>query len=118
MKTDKIVIDVCQKFINRSEAGQLKYNTTLKDNTTDNYLQHLQEELMDATNYLETLLQTKADITQLVNDEPNDWELGKKIRGIYGRWRVVCYSGGIDRTKTIYLAKNIPNKRKHNKLIT
>lgn len=83
--TDPIIKVVCNKLILRSEAGQRKYNTTLKDNTTDNYLKHLQEELMDATNYIEALLQTKADITQLVNDEPNDWELGKKIRGIYGR---------------------------------
>ena len=41
-------------------------------------------ELMDASNYLEVLLQQEKDITQIVKDEPNDTELGKKIRKIYG----------------------------------
>lgn len=82
--TDPIINQVCQKLILRSRAGIEKYGTTLKDNTTDNYLKHLQEELMDATNYIETLLQQHQDITQIVSSEPNDLELGKKIRKIYG----------------------------------
>lgn len=82
--TDPIINQVCQKLATRSRAGIQKYGTTLKDNTTDNYLKHLQEELMDATNYIETLLQQKQDITEIVSSEPNDVELGKKIRLIYG----------------------------------
>ena len=82
--TDPIVKEVCHKLIHCSRAGIEKYGTTLKDNTADNYLKHLQEELMDATNYIETLLQQKQDITQIVSSEPNDAELGKKIRKIYG----------------------------------
>lgn len=82
--TDPIIKEVCHKLILRSRAGIEKYGTTLKDNTTDNYLKHLQEELMDATNYIETLLQQHQDITQIVSSEPNDVELGKKIRRIYG----------------------------------
>lgn len=81
---DPIINEVCQKLATRSIAGIEKYGTTLKDNTADNYLKHLQEELMDATNYIETLLQQQQDITQIVSSEPNDVELGKKIRKIYG----------------------------------
>lgn len=82
--TDPIINQVCQKLATRSRAGIEKYGTTLKNNTADNYLKHLQEELMDATNYIETLLQQQQDITQIVSSEPNDVELGKKIRKIYG----------------------------------
>lgn len=82
--TDPIIYQVCQKLATRSRAGIEKYGTTLKDNTADNYLKHLQEELMDATNYIETLLQQQQDITQIVSSEPNDGQLGKKIRRIYG----------------------------------
>ena len=82
--TDPIINQVCQKLATRSRAGIEKYGTTLKGNTADNYLKHLQEELMDATNYIETLLQQHQDITQIVSSEPNDVELGNKIRKIYG----------------------------------
>lgn len=81
---DKIVEAVRQKLLDRSQVGIKKYGTTLKDNTKDNYLNHLQMELMDACNYLEVSLQQKEDITQIVKDEPNDMALGRKIRKIYG----------------------------------
>ena len=81
---DPVVEAVRQKLLDRSQVGIKKYGTTLKDNTKDNYLNHLQMELMDAANYLEVLLQQEKDITQIVKDEPNDTELGKKIRKIYG----------------------------------
>lgn len=77
--TDPIIHQVCEKLILRSRAGIEKYGTTLKDNTADNYLKHLQEELMDATNYIETLLQQHQDITQIVSSEPNDVELGSGL---------------------------------------
>lgn len=82
---DLIIHAVVNKILQRSEVGQKKYGTTLKDNTTDNYLQHLQEELMDAANYIEVLIQQQMDITEIVKSEPNDTELGRRIRGIYGR---------------------------------
>lgn len=55
--TDPIVLSVIQKLNNRSLVGISKYNTTLKSNNTDNFLRHLQEELLDAANYIEKLLQ-------------------------------------------------------------
>jgi len=53
---DKIVEQVIDKYRQRSEVGIKKYGTTLEDNNSDNYLKHLQEELMDASLYIEKLL--------------------------------------------------------------
>ena len=39
---------------------------------------------MDACNYIQVLLQQDKDITDIIKNEPNDWELGKQIRKIYG----------------------------------
>lgn len=54
---DKIVEDVVEKFKKRSEVGIKKYNTTLYDSPDGFYkfLNHLSEELMDATLYIEKL---------------------------------------------------------------
>jgi tRNA A37 threonylcarbamoyladenosine biosynthesis protein TsaE len=54
---DKIVEDVMAKYRQRSEVGIAKYGTTLEDNkaTLIEWLTHLQEELMDATLYIEKL---------------------------------------------------------------
>jgi tRNA A37 threonylcarbamoyladenosine biosynthesis protein TsaE len=55
--TDKIVEKVIDLFKKRSERGLKKYGTTLDRNdlTHVEWLQHLQEELMDATLYIEKL---------------------------------------------------------------
>ncbi len=53
---DPIVEQVINKFKQRSEVGIAKYNTTLHENNTDDFLNHLQEELMDAVNYIEKLI--------------------------------------------------------------
>jgi hypothetical protein len=52
---DPIIRKVINKIIGRSETGFKKYGVTLKDDTTDldGWLNHLQEELMDAVNYIE-----------------------------------------------------------------
>jgi len=55
MKKDKIVQQVIAKFEQRSEVGIKKYGTTLDDNNTDDFLDHLQMELMDGILYLEKL---------------------------------------------------------------
>jgi hypothetical protein len=53
--TDKIVQQVIDKFNQRSQFGIIKYGTTLEENDKDDYLTHLQEELMDAILYIEKL---------------------------------------------------------------
>ena len=60
-QTDKIVDDVISKYKQRSELGIEKYGTTLHDSPDGFYafLNHLQEELMDATLYIEKLKQQK-----------------------------------------------------------
>lgn len=60
---DKYVESVIAKYRERSETGIKKYGTTLerKDLNLIDWLNHLQEELMDASLYVERL-----------KEEPND----------------------------------------------
>jgi len=55
--TDPYVAKVISKYKERSEAGIKKYNNTLERNDLSfiQWLTHLQEELMDATLYIEKL---------------------------------------------------------------
>ena len=80
--SDQIVLEVIEKYAQRSEIGIAKYGTTLETNNKDNYLKHLQEELMDATLYLQKLMTLDKEITKLVRDHSNDTELGMKIRNL------------------------------------
>jgi hypothetical protein len=57
--TDKILDSVIAKYQERSQTGIEKYGKTLEENnlTFTEWLNHLQEELMDATLYIEKLKQ-------------------------------------------------------------
>ena len=57
IKEDKIVNTVIEAYKKRSNVGIDKYGTTLsrEDLSSLDWLQHLQEELMDATLYIEAL---------------------------------------------------------------
>lgn len=77
---DIIVERVLVKYQQRSNVGINKYGTTLENNNKDNYLKHLQEELMDASLYIEKLMLLEHEITSLVKNYPNNSELGSKIR--------------------------------------
>jgi uncharacterized protein (DUF2252 family) len=61
MTPDNVVRDVLKRFNARSLSGIEKYNTTLERNDLNSleWLQHLQDELMDAVLYLERLKQEK-----------------------------------------------------------
>ena len=52
---DKIIERVINKIKSRSDVGYKKYGVTLKDDhqSLDVWLNHIQEELMDAVNYIE-----------------------------------------------------------------
>ena len=52
---DIIIQQVIDKIKSRSEVGFKKYGVTLKDDNQplDVWLTHIQEELMDAVNYIE-----------------------------------------------------------------
>ena len=56
---DPIVMSVMTKFYERSQVGIKKYNTMLTrdDLSILEWISHLQDELMDATLYLERLKQ-------------------------------------------------------------
>lgn len=62
---DKIVEAVIEKFKERSETGIKKYGTTLMrdDLNLDQWLTHLQEELMDAVNYIEAIKSNLKDVS-------------------------------------------------------
>jgi len=61
---DPVVQSVVNKFVDRSDVGFAKYGKTMRDDNSDvfTWLNHLQEELMDATLYLQRL---KEEITDL-----------------------------------------------------
>jgi hypothetical protein len=79
---DQIVEQVVRKYEGRSAVGIKKYGTTLDQNNKDNYLIHLQEELMDATLYIEKKLSLEKQIIELVNKYPNNFDLGAAIRNL------------------------------------
>lgn len=63
-KVDSIVQNVVLKYQERSNLGVKKYGTTLQDNNDgfNTFLNHLQEELMDATLYIEKLKKQFEDL--------------------------------------------------------
>ncbi len=63
VRKDKYVPAVKKKFEQRSQTGIKKYNTTLEreDLNFIDWLNHLQEELMDATLYVERLKSSYAE---------------------------------------------------------
>lgn len=52
-RLDPIVESIIKQFRERSAVGIKKYGTTLAENNTDDFLQHLKEELMDGLLYIE-----------------------------------------------------------------
>lgn len=56
---DKVILSVMKKINDRSVVGIKKYGTTLHQNNNDDFLVHLQQELMDGVNYIEKLIQQR-----------------------------------------------------------
>ena len=70
---DPVVQSVVNKFVDRSDVGFAKYGTTMRDDNSDVFvwLNHLQEELMDATLYLQRLKEEISDLREekaLINE--------------------------------------------------
>jgi len=66
LKVDSNVFTVTNKFFQRSAQGRMKYGVTTDRSDLDlvQWITHLQEELMDATIYLERILkEIKSDAT-------------------------------------------------------
>lgn len=79
---DKVVEIVVNRYLQRSDEGMVKYGISLEDNNVDNFYVHLQEELMDATLYLQKLVNQRKELIKLIRDTSNDQELGMKIRNL------------------------------------
>ena len=60
---DPVVERVVDKFVGRSDVGFEKYGVTLEDDSSDMFawLEHLQEEMMDAVLYLQKAKETLHD---------------------------------------------------------
>jgi len=67
---DPVVERVVDKFVSRSDVGFAKYGVTLQDDPSKmfEWLNHLQEELMDAVLYLQ---KAKEVYTKNLQDEKN-----------------------------------------------
>ena len=63
---DPVVERVVNKFVSRSDVGFAKYGVTLQDDPSRmfEWLNHLQEELMDAVLYLQKAKETRTDQLQ------------------------------------------------------
>jgi hypothetical protein len=83
---DPVVERVVDKFISRSDVGYEKYKVTLNDDPSNIFawINHLQEELMDATLYLQKLKEStttelqEALLKSYNKDESNLKKVAKK----------------------------------------
>ena len=76
---DPIIKSVVEKFVQRSDTGFKKYGVTLQDDGGNalKWLDHLQEELMDAVNYIEKLksvLQNDYEDAVVRMSKQRDWK--------------------------------------------
>ena len=76
---DPVVERVVDKFVSRSDVGFAKYGITLEDDKSNffQWMNHLQEELMDAVLYLQKLKETTTEEMQeafIRNFEVHDQE--------------------------------------------
>lgn len=82
---DGITWCVMLDLLSRAERGVQKYNTTLEENNTDNFLNHLYEELLDAAQYIKKEIHIRKNLQQIIAQHDNDAELGAEIRRTYAK---------------------------------
>jgi len=101
---DPIVETVKEKYSERSSVGIQKYGITLHDNDKDNFFKHLQEELMDATLYLEKLNQNKTALqTNILN-----WAKERELLKPVNKWKQ--YAKLQEESNELYIAMIDGNK--------
>ena len=83
----KLLQSVIMDLKVREERGLATYGTTMdrKDLSKQEWLQHAYEEALDLAQYLKKEITTLNTIQDLVNQYPNDAELGMKLRQMYGK---------------------------------
>ena len=77
---DEVTKAVVGDLLARAKRGEDKYNTTLHENNHDDFMNHLYEELLDAAQYIKKEMSFVPMIKELIENTPNDMELGKIIR--------------------------------------
>ena len=82
---DEVTKAVIMDLVSRAKRGVEKYNTTLGENNHQNMLQHAYEEALDMAQYLKKEITTLNTIQDLVNQYPNDADLGEQLRLRYGK---------------------------------
>ena len=99
---DSIVKSVIESFVERSNIGNKKYNTDLDrtDLSINDWLQHAQEEHMDAILYLEK-------IKNVVNDDEKLIGLAQPHRHKYTFYDVVYYNYSYARLQLLNITNNI-----------
>lgn len=77
---DSIVRTVIQKFVDRASFGKRKYGTDLdrQDLSPLDWIQHAQEEHMDAILYLEKLKQVLQEKPKLAEQSPSNTDEGQQ----------------------------------------
>lgn len=96
---DPIVESVKEKYSERSSVGIEKYGITLHENDKDDFLKHLQEELMDATLYLEKLKNLKQTNLQ---DKILNWAHERELLRPVNKWKQ--YSKLQEESNELYIA--------------
>lgn len=81
---DDITWEVMKDLTSRAKRGVEKYSTTLSENNHQNMLQHAYEEVLDLAQYLKKEITTLNTVQDLIKKYPEDLNLGKKIRELYG----------------------------------
>lgn len=87
-EVDPIVEAVRTKLLDRSQVGIKKYGTTIWDNTDENYIKHLQDELLDGANYCEQKLRLgefTAKVAKIMDTETNYFVIGELISKEYNK---------------------------------
>lgn len=80
---DQITCSVMEDLKRRADLGIKKYGTTLEQNNKDDFMNHLYEELLDAAQYCKKELSFTIEIKKIINNTPNDTDLGRLIRDKY-----------------------------------
>lgn len=83
---DPIVEEVRAKLLSRSQIGIMKYGTTIFDNIDENYIKHLQDELLDGANYCEQIMRLgkfTEEVCKILDVESNYYTIGEKISKEY-----------------------------------
>lgn len=86
---DPVVLNVVDKFVQRSDVGFAKYGKTMRDDPSDlfEWLNHLQEEMMDGVLYIQrtkeeiSSLKEEALLLKIADIEVNDHDVWTEANG-------------------------------------